>query len=170
MISTGQIHYAKCSIRKWKGETERLKINMDIIGVSSNAVLPFQWKMTQEKREVYNSLGTDAEWSGYNTALKCWQDIRKEQGHSVKLWIGKLHDRLRFIPGKSQQGERIQYAVSMLILNRKEQTLTQRIWWEDFDYTAEFHDLENTDYNRVWDFRNPLSNKIGTTRSRRAQL
>jgi hypothetical protein len=170
MISTGNIHYVKCSIRNWKGEEARLKINMDMIGVSSNRVLPFQWKMTQEKRELKNSLGEDADWSGYATALQTWQDIRNSHGHAVKLWIGKLHDRVKFKHGQVQVADRIDYAVSILLLNRKTQQLSQYIWMEDWQYNAEFYDLENVDYNRIWDFRNPLSNKIGTTRSRRLSL
>jgi len=170
MITTGSIHFIKCSIREWTGETTRLKINMDVIGTSSAKVNRFQWKMTQEKREVWNSLGEDAEWSGYTRAIATWDDVRKEHGtKNVKLWIGKLHDRLRFVPGKTQNAERIESAVSMLVLDRTTQTLVQNIWWEDFHHIAEFHDIKG-DYNRIWDFRNPLSNKVGTTRSRRATL
>lgn len=170
MIDSNKIHFVKCSIRNWNGEVPRLKINMDVVGITNNKIIPLQWKMTQEKRELQNSLGDDANWSGYQTALAAWQQIRDENGHGVKLWIGKLHDRLRYKKGVVQHAERIEYAVSLLILDRQKQTLVQQLWWEDFDYVAEFHDIESADYNRIWDFRNPLSSKIGSTRSRRVSL
>ena len=170
MIDQSKIHYVKSSIRNYKGETARLKINMDVVGVTTDKLNKLTWKMTQEKREVWNSLGEDANWSGYQTAYQCWNDIRSERGHKVKLWIGKLHERAYYKRGHVQNTERIESAVSLLFLDRTTQHLVQQIWWEDWNYTAEFHDIHDQQYNRVWDFRNPLSSKIGTTRSKRISL
>jgi len=170
MIDRTKIHYVKSSIREFYNETPRLKINMDVVGVTTEKLNKLKWVMTQEKREVWNGLGEDANWSGYKTAVECWEDLRAEHGHKVKLWIGKLHERTVYRKGQVQNTERIEYAVTVLILHRTTQHLVQQIWWEDWQDTFEFHDIENQEYNRIWDWRNPTSSKIGTTRSKRMTL
>lgn len=173
MITENKIHYVKSSIRNYQGEKPRLQINMDVVGTSNNKIHKLQWKMTQEKRELWNGLqgAEDDGWSTYNTVEQCWNDIRKERGHGVKLWLGKLHQRAaRFIPGKVQTNTRIPFAVCLLVLNRKSGRLTQTIWWDDWNTTQEFHDIERSDYNRIWDFRNPLSSKTSTSATKRIEL
>lgn len=170
MIDQSKIHYAKSSIRRYAGETPRLKINMDVIGTSTNKIHRLQWKMTQEKREMWNSLAEDADWSVYTQVEHTWNAIRKAQGHSVKLWVGKLHERGRYTPGKVQNNTRIEYAVSLLVLHRKSGKLTQYIWWDAWEHEQEFHDIDASDYNRIWDYRNPLSSKQSTPQAKRIEL
>lgn len=143
---------------------------MDVIGISNNRVNKLQWKMTQELRELWNSLEEDSAWNAYQTVDDYWREVRKTHGHGVKLWVGKLHQRGKFIPGKVQNNSRVPYAVSLLILHRKSQKLSQFIWWEDWQHEQEFHDIQGKDYNRIWDWRNPLSTKIGTTNTVRIEL
>lgn len=171
MISQDQIHYTKSSIRRWQGETPRLQINMDVVGVSSAKIHKLCWKMTQEKREMWNCLEEDQDWPLYKEAEQLWENMRSAQGHSVKLWIGKLHERnSRFIPGRVQNSNRLPYAISLLALHRSSEKLCQFLWWEDWQHEQEFHHLQAQDYNRVWDWRNPLSSKIGQSRTKRITL
>jgi hypothetical protein len=172
MITENKIHYAKSSIRNYQGETPRLQVNMDVVGTTNNKIHKLQWKMTQERRELWNGL-TDAEddgWSTYTQAEELWRDLRKEHGHSIKLWLGKLHERARFVPGKVQTNTRIPYAVSLLVLHRQTQQLIQYVFWDDWHSIQEFHDIEGADYNRIWDFRNPLSTKANTPATKRIEL
>ena len=170
MITEDKIHYAKSSIRKWAGETPRLKINLDVVGATTNKIFKLQWKMTQELRELRNGLSADAHWSTYDAVEQLWKDIRKDHGQGVKLWVGKLHERRRFTPGKTQNNTRIEFAVSLLVLERNNGKLTQYIWWDDWQHEQLFHDIEGGDYNRVWDYRNPLSSKVSGTNSTRIDL
>ena len=170
MITAQDIHYVKSSLRRYTGETPRLSVNMDVVGVSSNKIHKLQWKMTQELRELRNSLEGDSDWPYYDLAQQQWRDIRSSQGHSVKLWIGKLHERTRYIPGKVQSNTRIECAVSLMVLHRKSGDLSQYIWWDEWQHEQKFHTLEHKDYNRVWDWRNPLSSKLDTPQTKRIKL
>lgn len=170
MISENKIHYAKSSIRKWEGEKTRVKINSDIVGTKDNSIHKLQWKMTQELRELPNGLDEDIDWKGYEQMRELWKEFRKEHGHKVKLWIGKLHHRAtKFTPGKAQATDRVPYAVCLLVLHRTTGTLQQIVHWEEWHNSYEFHSIEGAEYNRVWDWRNPRTSTVGS-RTRKVEL
>jgi len=160
MITEQQIHYLKASIRQFK-EAPRIKVNMSIInreGIKKDLT----WRLTQERREIYNSLeaAEDDGWNTYNEYVDNWRHIRKEQGQGVKLWIGKLAHRVKWSKG-AQALERVPFAVGLLMLDRTTQDLwfqfTIDSWTKDF----ELQTIEGAQYNRVYTWQNPMSSVTG---------
>lgn len=160
MITQQQIHYFKCSIRDFK-ERPRIKVNMDIVN-REGKLAKFTWRLTQERRELYNSLeGADDEgWNTYDEYVDAWRTIRKEHGQGVKLWTGKLSHRTRWSKG-AQPLDRVPFAVGLLMLDRNTQELEFQFtidgWTQDF----ELQTIEGAQYNRVYTWQNPLTQVEG---------
>lgn len=160
MITEQQIHYLKTSIRKFK-EAPRIKVNMSLVnrdGIKKD----FTWRLTQERREIYNSLegAEDDGWKIYDEYVDMWRHIRKEQGQGYKLWIGKLTHRAKWSKG-AQPLERVPFAVGLLLLDRHTQELEFQFtidgWTQDF----ELQTIEGAQYDRVYTWQNPLTSVVG---------
>lgn len=161
MIIQDNIHYFKASIRKFR-EAPRVKVNFTVIN-SQGKKNEFTWRMTDQKREVWNSLSgaPDHNWSGYKECLDCWQTHRTDHGQSVKLWIGKLSHRAQFVPGQAQHLDRVPFSVALMWLDRKTQKLEFMFTVEQWNTHFEFETLEGAQYNRVYTWQNPKSSVEG---------
>jgi hypothetical protein len=160
MITQQQIHYFKSGIRQFK-EAPRVKVNMDIVN-REGKLNKFTWRMTQERREIYNSLESadDEGWPVYDEYVDTWKQIRQQYGQGVKLWIGKLSHRTRWSRG-AQPLERVPFAVSLLALNRETQELKHTFTIDGWSETYEFSSILGADYNNVYTWQNPLSTVEG---------
>lgn len=160
MITQQQIHYFKASIRQFK-EAPRIKVNMDIVN-KEGKLAKFTWRLTQERRELYNSLegAEDEGWNIYDEYVNIWKECREIHKQGVKLWIGKLSHRTKWTKG-AQSLERVPFAVAVLVLNRNTQELRLQFtidgWTQDF----ELQSIEGAQYNRVFTWQNPLTQVEG---------
>tara|TARA_B110000977_G_scaffold38863_2_gene52168 strand:- start:433 stop:1050 length:618 start_codon:yes stop_codon:yes gene_type:complete len=160
MITEQQIHYFKTSIRKFK-EAPRIKVNMTIVN-KEGIKKDFTWRLTQERREIYNSLegAEDDGWNKYQEYVDAWKDLRKAEGQNVKLWIGKLTHRAKWSKG-AQPLERVPFAVGLLMLNRSTQELEFMFNIDDWRKDFELQTIEGAQYNRVFTWQNPLTSVVG---------
>lgn len=156
MITEQQIHYFKANIRQFK-EAPRIKVNMDIVN-RDGKLAKFTWRLTQERREIYNSLqgAEDDGWNIYTEYVNAWRDIRNEYGQTTKLWIGKLTHRTRWSKG-AQPLERVPFAVGLLCYYRDTQDLKFTFQIEDWCHTMRLQEIEGAQYNRVYTWQNPLT-------------
>lgn len=169
MITENQIHYMKMSIRDFK-ESPRIKVNMDIAN-TDRKLTKLTWRLTQERRELYNSLqgAEDEGWQEYDSYTKLWKGTRKERGQGVKLWIGKLAFRTRWSPGGAQPLDRVPFAVGLLLLDRSTGQLDFIFNIDGYEHQAELQIIQDSKYNRVYTWQNPLS-QIEGRRTRRLEL
>jgi hypothetical protein len=161
MLTEQQIHYYKANIRDFK-ERDRIKVNMDIVNRDGNNIKT-TWRLTQERREIYNSLqdAEDEGWQCYDEYVDIWKQIRKEHGQGVKLWIGKLGHRVKWSYKETQNIDRVPFAVGLLMLNRKTQQLYFQFTIDGWTQNIELQTIEDAQYNRVYTWQNPLSSIIG---------
>lgn len=160
MITEQQIHYVKCSIRQFK-EAPRIKVNMTLVN-REGVKRDFTWRLTQERREVYNSLqgAEDEGWAVYDSYVDTWRQIRKAHGQNKKMWIGKLAHRAKWSRG-AQPLDRVPFAVGLLTLDRASQTLQFILQIDQFAHELELQTIEGAQYNRVYTWQNPLTSVVG---------
>jgi hypothetical protein len=160
MITQQQIHYFKANVREFK-EKDRIKVNMDIVN-REGKLAKFTWRLTQERREIYNSLegAEDDGWNQYDEYVQAWRDIRKEHGQQYKLWIGKLSHRTKWAKG-AQPLERVPFSVALLVLDRSTQELTMKFTIDGWTHEFELQTIENAQYNRIYTWQNPLTQVEG---------
>lgn len=160
MITEQQIHYVKCSIRQFK-EAPRIKVNMTLIN-REGVKRDFTWRLTQERRELYNSLESaeDEGWPIYDQYVDLWREQRKLHGQSKKMWIGKLAHRAKWSKG-AQPIDRVPFAVGLLTLDRPTQTLQFGFTVDNFGQQFELQTIEGAQYNRVYTWQNPLTSVVG---------
>lgn len=159
MITEQQIHYFKTSIRQFK-EAPRIKVNQTI--VNKEAIKKdFTWRLTQERREIFNSLegADDQDWDMYNEYVEFWKQLRKERGQGVKLWIGKLAHRAKWGKG-AQSLDRVPFAVGLLMLDRTTQELEFTFNIDNWRHQQEMQTIEGASYNRVYTWQNPNTSVI----------
>tara|TARA_R110000868_G_scaffold123968_5_gene327959 strand:- start:884 stop:1387 length:504 start_codon:yes stop_codon:yes gene_type:complete len=165
MITQQQIHYFKANIRQFK-EAPRIKVNMDIVN-REGKLAKFTWRLTQERRELHNSLdgAEDQGWNTYDEYIALWKEIRSEKGQGVKLWTGKLAHRTRWGRG-AQPLERVPFAVALLVLDRRTDDLLFQFsidtWRQDF----ELQTIQGAEYNRVYTWQNPQTQILGPSTRR----
>jgi hypothetical protein len=154
MITQQQIHYFKTSIRNFQ-EAPRIKVNQTIVN-REGVKRDFTWRLTQERREIHNSLigAEDEGWDTYDEYVKLWQSIRKSQGQGVKLWIGKLCHRVKWAKG-AQPLERVPFAVGLLKLDRQTDELEFVFNIDTWQHDMEMQLIQGADYNRVYTWQNP---------------
>jgi len=160
MITEQQIHYVKCSIRQFK-EAPRIKVNMTLIN-REGVKRDYTWRLTQERREIYNSIegAEDEGWPVYDEYVNIWRDIRRDQGHNAKMWIGKLAHRAKWSKG-TQPLDRVPFAVGLLVLDRSTQNLKFVFQLEQFTQESVLQTIEGAQYNRVYTWQNPLTSVMG---------
>jgi len=160
-----KIHYIKSCIRQYQTNkiNKRIHVNMDVISTDTKRH-PFTWKLTCEKRELWRGLENthDREYPHYITALDEWERLRRLHGHNIRLWIGKLHKRGRYIKGQINSVERISSAVSLLYQFKKgeDTKLHQKFWFDDLHIEEKFDRVEVEDYDQAWHWYNPESQII----------
>lgn len=160
MITEQQIHYLKCSIRNFK-EAPRIKVNMSLVN-KEGKMNNFTWRLTQERREVYNALegAEDEGWTHYDEYVDAWKEIRKEYGQSRKLWIGKLAQRAKWSKG-AQPLNRVTFAVGLLQLDRQSEDLRFTFNLQGWQKQFELQTIEGAQYNRVYTWQNPMTSVEG---------
>lgn len=159
MITEQQIHYFKTSIRQFK-EAPRIKVNQTIVN-KEGIKKDFTWRLTQERREIFNSLegADDQDWDMYNEYVEFWKQLRKERGQGVKLWIGKLAHRAKWAKG-AQPLDRVPFAVGLLMLDRTTQELEFTFNIDNWRHQQEMQTIEGASYNRVYTWQNPNTSVI----------
>jgi len=160
MITEQQIHYFKTSIRKFK-EAPRIKVNMTIVN-RDGIKKEYTWRLTQERREIFNSLeGADDDgWPMYQQYVDGWKGMRKDEGHNVKMWIGKLSHRAKWSKG-AQPLDRVPFAVGLLVYWRDTQDLKMMFNIDDWQNEHRLSEIEGAQYNRVYTWQNPLTCVVG---------
>jgi len=161
MTTEKDMHYFKASIRHFR-EAPRVKVNFTVIN-SLGKKSELTWRMTDQKREVWNSLSDapDQNWNGYRQYLDCWQTHRTDYGQRIKLWIGKLSHRARFIPGQAQHLDRVPFSVALMWLDRTTQHLEFMSTVEQWNTHFEFETLDGAEYNRIYTWQNPNTSVEG---------
>jgi hypothetical protein len=158
MIDQNNIHYIKSSIKNFTNKSDRIKVNMDIIGRDTR-LHKLQWIMTRERRELWNSITTDRQYPHYVTAVDYWNTAREKLGNSVVIWIGKLYVRKKYKPGQIQHYQRLQNAVSVAMQMKEGGDIIQNIWMDDVHQEHTFQNYPGELYDQRWEWHNNTQTK-----------